>query len=72
MKTVKEQLLELGMNENEIDNHESDLYVLKNEISVKWLATYEHKNSVTIFIDEIDKVYWYDIPFAYSEYRNKK
>lgn len=63
--TIKQELLSLGMKENEIDNHESDLYVLVNEISKEWLNTYEFKSNVTTFIDEIDHVLWYEIPFGY-------
>lgn len=70
--TIKQQLLLAGMKENEIDNHESDLYVLKNEVSTKFIESYEFKSNVTTFIDEIDNVQWYDFPFAYSEHHNKK
>lgn len=66
--TIKERLLEMGMDEHEIDNHESDLYVLKNEISDKFVSEYEFRKQVTIFRDNIDNVLWYDIPFAYSEH----
>lgn len=68
MKTIKEQLLLLGLKENEIDSHQSDLYVIKNAISEKWLGSYEYKGNVTTFISEIDNKTWYDIPFGNSEY----
>lgn len=55
-----------------MDNWTSDLYVLKNEISTKFVESYEFKVNVTTFISEIEKNVWYDIPFAYSEYHNKK
>lgn len=64
--TVKEQLLQLGMKEEHIDTHESDLYVLKNDTSEKWLSEYEFKGSVETFISEIDGQVWYDIPFGYA------
>lgn len=63
--TIKQQLLNLGMKENEIDNHESDLYVLKNAISENFISTYEFKQNVETFKDEIDKDIWYVIPFGY-------
>lgn len=64
--TIKEQLLEMGMQEHEIDNWQSTLYVLKNEISDKFVEQYEFKNQVTNFIDNIDRVLWYEIPFGYA------
>ena len=67
-KTIREQLLELGMKQEEIDNHCSDLYVLKNFISDKFVSEYEFKSIVTTFRSELDKKLWYEIPFAYTEY----
>ena len=67
-KTIKEILLEMGMEENEIDNHCSDLYVKKNDISTSFVNEYEFKQNVTTFRDQIEGQIWYDIPFAYSEY----
>jgi len=67
-KTIREQLLELGMKQGEIDNHCSDLYVLKNFISDKFVSEYEFKSIVTTFRSELDKKLWYEIPFAYTEY----
>lgn len=63
--TIRQQLLQLGMKETEIDNHESDLYVLKNEVTEKWLKGYEHKQNVKSFISETDGKQWYEIPFGY-------
>lgn len=73
MTTIKDHLLSLGMQENEFDNHESDLYVLKNDISSKWLETYEFKQNVTTFRSEIDNELWYEVPFGYmKEYHANK
>lgn len=66
--TIKEQLLKMGMKPEEIDNHNSDLYVFKNSISEKFVSEYEFKMNVTTFIDDIDHKVWYEIPFAYQEY----
>ncbi len=71
-KTIRTQLLELGMKENELDNHCSDLYVLKNEISDKFVSEYEFKMNVKTFRDDIDHVLWYEIPFVYTEYHTSK
>ena len=71
-KTIREHLLELGMKPEEIDNHCSDLYVLKNFISDKFVSEYEFKQNVKTFVDDIDHVLWYEIPFAYTEYYQKR
>lgn len=63
-KTLKEIFLENGMKESEIDTHESDLYVLVNDISKKIVNEYEFKNNVTTFKSQIDNKLWYDIPFG--------
>jgi len=70
--TIKEQLIQLGMEPEEIGNHCSDLYVKKNAISEKFVAGYEFKNIVKTFVDDIEHKLWYEIPFAYPEYYNKK
>lgn len=64
--TIKEKLLALGMKEEELDSHYSDLYVLKNEISSKFVKDYEFKQSVTTFVSNIDGKVWYEIPFVAS------
>lgn len=69
--TMYEELLSLGMQENELGNWCSDLYVLKNAISTKFVNEYEFKMNVTTFRSEIDGLIWYDIPFAYEEYHNR-
>jgi len=71
-KTIYEKLLELGIKENEIDTHCSDIYVLKNEISDSFVNDYPFKNIVTIFRSELDNKRYYEIPFAYEEYYNKR
>lgn len=74
MKTVKQELIECGVNEEHIDTHESDLYVLRTAASEKWLQTYEWKQNVTVFVSEIDQKQWYDIPFGnmIEHYAQKK
>ena len=70
--TIKQQLLNLGMKEEEIGNWCSDLHVLKNDISTKFINEYEFKQNVKTFRSEIDGSIWYDVPFAYSEYYNER
>jgi len=72
-KTVKQQLLELGMKPEQIDSHCSDLYVLKNPISDKFVSEYQFKNIVTTFRSELNRIEaWYEIPFAYTEYYDER
>lgn len=58
------------MSLKDIDTHESDLYLRVNEISKKLIAAYDFKNLVNTFIDNIDGVLWYDIPFCNYDYYN--
>lgn len=48
-----------------IDHWCSDLYLKVTPESKKIVADYQYKKQVTQFIDAIDGVYWYCIPFAY-------
>ena len=55
-----------------LDSHESDLYAKVTPESKKIIADYEFKNNVKTFRSQIDKEGWYDIPFAYKPYWDKK
>lgn len=59
------------MRPEEIDHHESDLYLKVTPVSQELVAQYDFKNLVTIFIDNIDHVLWYEIPFAWTGNRTK-
>lgn len=63
--SVRERLLNMGVSENDIDHHESDLYVKKTKVSEEFVNSYEFKCNVTTFVDDINKEVWYDIPFGY-------
>ena len=60
------ELAQQQMKPEEIDHHQSDLYLKKTPISDKLIANYRWKNSVTTFRDNIDNELWYEIPFAYG------
>lgn len=62
--SVKEQLMALGMKEEDFGRYESDLYVRVTPVSTKFLETYQFKNQVERFIDQIEHVPFYDFPFA--------
>lgn len=55
------------MRPEDIDHHSygSDLYLRVNDISRELVAQYDNKWMVETFIDNIDHVLWYDIPFAW-------
>jgi hypothetical protein len=60
------------MQESDISNWQSDLYLRKNSISDKLVNEYEFKQNVKTFKDNIDHVLWYDIPFAYTPFWEDK
>ena len=55
-----------------MDNHESDLYAKVTPESSAIVAKYEWKDNVKIFTSQIDHLQWYDIPFAYSPWWQRK
>lgn len=61
-----------NMELSEISNHESDLYLKVTQVSEKLIAEYEFKKSVRMFFNQVDKCYWFDIPFAFEPFWNKK
>lgn len=54
------------MKVEEIDTHESDLYLKATPASKDLISKYEFKQNVTTFESAIDNTTWYDIPFAYN------
>jgi len=56
----------------EISHYQSDLYLKVTQVSEKIIAEYEFKQSVRMFFSEVDKCYWFDIPFAFDPFWNKK
>jgi len=56
-----------SMQGNEIDHHQSDLYLKVNEVSKELVNSYEFKNVVKRF-RSTDQSEWFDIPFAYSPF----
>jgi hypothetical protein len=60
------------MRKEEIDHHESDLYLKKNEVSKNLVGNYEYKKLVKEFQSQIDKSIWFDIPFAYEPFFEHK
>ena len=60
------ELAKAQMKPEDIDHHESDLYLRKNEISDKLVADYDYRTtSTSVFRDNIDHVLWYEVKFAY-------
>lgn len=67
--SIYEKMLKTGC---EIDSHESDLYVPLTPETAAIVKEYEHKGNVTTFIHQTQKTRWYDIPFAYAPFWDKK
>lgn len=66
---IYEQLKKAGV---ELDSHESDLYAKCGEISCRIIEKYEHRANVRTFTSQIDGKRWYDIPFAYTPFWDKR
>ncbi len=62
-------MINLGV---QIAHHESDLYVPITPETTKLVNKYEFKNNVNLFVCNIDRKPWYDIPFAYSPFWDNK
>lgn len=68
MKTLYQDVLESGI---ECSNHESDLYVLANSDSLSIIK----KHNVAYyssFKSNIDGKLWYDIPFMFDPFWQKR
>ena len=48
-----------------LDNHESDLYAKITPESQAIVGAYKFKSNVRTFRSQIDGTLWYDIPFAF-------
>ena len=55
-----------------LDNHESDLYALVTDASRAIVARYQHREIVKTFTSEVDGKLWYDIPFAYTPFWERR
>lgn len=60
------------LTEKQIANWCSDLYIIKNDITTALVNDYEFKQNVKTFIDNIDHVPWYEIPFEYTPYTEER
>lgn len=62
-------VLEQGI---EHDSHASDLYIKVDSRSQDLVQQYKFRTNVTTFTSQIDKQLWYDIPFAYQPFWEKR
>ena len=60
------------MDQADISHHESDLYLKKNEISEQLVKEKPYRAYVMIFVNQVDGKPWYDVPFAYDPFWDKK
>lgn len=56
----------------EISNHESDLYVPVDDISTEIINRYEFKRTIRQFRSRLDDRMYYDIPFAFDPFWEKR
>jgi hypothetical protein len=68
-ESIYSQMLKTGC---KMDNHESDLYVEVTPETKAIVNNYKNKSNVTTFVSQIEKTLWYDIPFAYLPFWEKK
>jgi hypothetical protein len=61
------ECLELGI---PVDSHESDLYIPVNETTRVLLL--KHQQQATTFVSQIDGALWYDVPFRFDPWWEKK
>ena len=55
-----------------MDNHESDLYLKVTHESQELIRKYDKNLTATIFKNQIDNTFWFDIPFAYLPFWENK
>lgn len=72
--TINDFMMELdNIPTEDIDHWETDLYLRKTPKTTELIKTKLPKDfKVTTFIDDIDKVPWYEIPFAFPKQRNRR
>jgi hypothetical protein len=66
---ILEEVKEKGV---PFSNHYSDLYIPVNDVTKEIINRYEFKQNVTRFINQVEGGEWYDIPFAYTPYHERK
>jgi hypothetical protein len=56
-----------------IESHFSDMYAPINDITTGIVNRYKcHGGNVETFISQLDDKLWYDVPFAYDPYWEKR
>ena len=53
-------------------NHESDLYIPMTDETTQLLVDYDDKITATIFTNQIEGGWWYDVPFAFDPFWEQK
>lgn len=53
-------------------NHESDLYIPVTPATIDLIGEYEFSKNVTQFRSNIDDRMWFDIPFAYQPFWDRR
>ena len=53
---------------SDIDHHASDLYIRVTPESKALIARFQYRRMVTTFVDSINHVLWYDLPFCFAPF----
>jgi hypothetical protein len=64
-----EKIQELNI---EYDNHYSDLYIPATEQTIDLINEFGLMHITTKFRSNIDQKFWFDVPFQYTPYWEKK
>lgn len=52
----------------DIDHHSSDLYIRVTQESKALISRFQYRHMVTTFVDNIDHVLWYELPFCFTPF----
>jgi len=69
IKDIYEELKNRGI---PISSYNSDLYVVVTNETKEIIDNYEFKYNVTKFVDSVDGLLKYDIPFAFNPYWERR
>lgn len=70
--TLYEKVIAAGIPAKDIDSHESDLYLAVTEQTSKLLTEHGALKHIKIFVSHMDGRRWFDIPFMYQPFWDKK
>lgn len=67
--SIYKQMVDAGV---QCQNHYSDLYVPINDVTRPIVAEWPYRSLVKAFVNQVEGGVWYDIPFAFDPYWEKR